>query len=264
MGSRRRIFGLRSGALAAVLAAVVFAGCGGDNGQETEKPAPFGYSGKDGPSHWGSLDPSYGLCSEGRKQSPIDLTHAQPSALPRIHFAYEPAEVEVENNGHSLEVVYPPGSSIQLDGTEYELKQFHYHAPSEHEVNGHSLPMEFHFVNESDDGAVAVIGVLVEKGQPNPAVSKLVRALPKEEGETLPVSGELNPLDLLPPDPVSAARWSYEGSFTTPPCTEGVRWSVFKRPIELSAPQIAAFIGVYDHNNRPVQPLNGRELLVSR
>jgi carbonic anhydrase len=183
--------------------------------------------------------------------------------LPPIRFSYEPAEVEVENNGHSLEASYPQGSSIEIDDTEYRLEQFHFHSPSEHEVNGRSLPMEFHFVNRAGDDEVAVIGVLVTEGESHPTIAELAPALPGEEGETLPTEGEIDALELLPPDPESSPRWSYEGSFTTPPCTEGVRWNVFKRPMELSASQIASLREFYDGNNRPVQPLGGRELLSS-
>jgi carbonic anhydrase len=261
MGSRRRTRTARLCVAAVLLASALLTGCGGDDSEETAGPPDFGYSGKSGPENWGTLDPSYRACSDGRRQSPIDLTGARASSLPPIRFSYEPAAVEVENNGHSLEVVYPQGSSVEIGGTEYELDQFHFHSPSEHHVNGSPLPMEFHFVNRAGDDTVAVLGVLVAEGEANPTIAKLAPALPGEEGEALPTPGEINALDLLPPDPESAARWTYEGSFTTPPCTEGVSWNVFREPIELSASQIASLREFYDGNNRPVQPLNGRELL---
>ncbi len=248
-------------AVAALGVAALLAGCGNDDSEETAKPPDFGYSGRTGPENWGALDPSYRACSEGRRQSPIDLRGARASSLPPIRFSYEPAEVEVENNGHSLEVAYPLGSSITIGDTDYQLDQFHFHSPSEHRVDGRSLPMEFHFVNRAGDDTVAVLGVLVAEGAANPTIAKLAPALPSEEGDTLPAPGEVNVLGLLPADPESAPRWSYEGSFTTPPCTEGVSWNVFREPIELSASQIASFREFYNGNNRPVQPLNGRELL---
>jgi carbonic anhydrase len=255
---------LRVRALAAMVIAALLAGCGGANEERPEHAAPFGYSGDAGPSRWGSIDPAYKECSEGERQSPIDLKDGMRSALPRIDFTYKPAELEVENNGHSLEAAYPPGSSVEIGGTHYELQQFHYHAPSEHEVSGRSLPMELHFVNIADDGRAAVLGVLVEEGQGNPSFSELVRALPTEQGATRRVEGKVSALDLLPPGPGSAPRWSYDGSLTTPPCTEGVHWHVFKEPIELSAKQLARYTAVYEDNNRPLQPLNGREPLSSR
>jgi carbonic anhydrase len=252
-----------------VLACAVV-GCGGDDGAgeddgAEERPAPFAYSGAKGPSHWGSLDPAYAECSAGKRQSPIALERGDRSRLPRIDFSYRPADkLEVLNNGHSVEAAYPAGSSIEIDGTEYALEQFHFHAPSEHTLNGRSFPLEFHFVHKAPDGSVAVLGVFAVAGRANPAFSKLVRALPPREGGRLMVEGELNALDLLPPDAASASRWSYDGSLTTPPCTEPVRWNVFSRPIELSREQIARYTAVYDHNNRPVQLLNGRPLRFSR
>jgi carbonic anhydrase len=172
--------------------------------------------------------------------------------------------MEIENNGHSLEALPEPGNSLEVDGTEYELEQFHFHAPSEHEIDGEPAAMEFHFLNVSEDGDPFVLGVLVKEGQANPAAAKLVTALPPEEGETLPVGGEVDPIDLLPPDPESAPRWHYDGSLTTPPCTEGADWNVYEQPIEMSAEQIDAYTSIYGDNRRPLQPLNGRELTLSR
>ena len=120
------------------------------------------------------------------------------------------------------------------------------------------MPIEFHFVNLSPDGDPLVLGVLVQQGRANPAAAELVESLPPQEGETLPVPGEVDLLDLLPSEPDAAPRWSYNGSLTTPPCTEGVAWNVFKPPIEMSAQQITAFTSIYDGNSRPVQPLNDR------
>ncbi len=243
------------------------AGCGGgDEGQPAdtpaEKPAAFGYSGANGPSHWASLDPAYKECSAGRRQSPIDLKDAKRTALPKIDFAYRPAEVKLENNGHSVEAEPAPSSKIEIAGTEYALKQFHFHAPSEHRLDGRALPLEFHFVHEADGGGLVVLGVLVEEGRSNPAFSRLVDALPREEGERLSTEGKVSTLNLLPEAAGTASRWSYGGSLTTPPCTEGVRWEVFEDPIEMSRAQIDRYTAVYSDTNRPVQPLNGRRLAV--
>ena len=159
---------------------------------------------------------------------------------------------------------FPPASSIEVGGTEYLLDQIHFHSPSEHLIDGRPAAMEFHFVNEATDGTAVALGVLVEEGSENPAFSPLLQALPTNKGETLPVPGTVNALGLHPPRPESAPRWSYEGSLTTPPCSEVVLWSVYEQPIELSAEQIADYRAVYDNNNRPVQPLDGRELLLGR
>ena len=187
----------------------------------------------------------------------------KPSSEPTLKISYVPApDPEVENNGHSVEVTYPKGSTITLDGTEYSLVQFHFHAPSEHEIDGTSYPLEFHFVNADAKENLAVLGVMVTEGAENPSFTPLVDALPAKEGETAHVSGELNVAGMLPVNPDAVERWSYDGSLTTPPCSEGVRWTVFNEPIELSKEQIAAFTAAYDHNNRPLQPLNGRDLLL--
>jgi carbonic anhydrase len=260
-----------------VLVLGVLAGCGGDGDQEqqaqeeqaqgeqqtADQPPAFAYSGERGPENWGSLDPAYAQCSEGRRQSPVDLTGGETADLPAIDFAYRPAELEVENNGHSLEAEYPPGSSMAIDGTEYQLKQFHFHAPSEHRLGGRALPLEFHLVHEADDGRIAVLGVLVRQGRENPAFALLAPATPEEEGESVPVEGEVNARDVLPEGAASGPRWSYSGSLTTPPCTEGVRWEVLTDPIEMSAAQIESYTTAYESNNRPLQPLNDRRLRVS-
>lgn len=260
--------------LAGALAVGLLAGCGDDDDTTTDEAvteeeqaeaaaSEYSYSGATGPENWGSLDPSYAACSNGKRQSPIDLKDGVPASEPTLEISYEPAQdPEVENNGHSVEVTYPEGSSITLDGTEYALAQFHFHAPSEHEIDGTSYPLELHFVNADAEENLAVLGVMVAEGAENPAYAPLVDALPTKEGETTHVSGELNAAAMLPANPDAAERWSYDGSLTTPPCSEGVRWTVFAEPIELSKEQIAAFEAAYDHNNRPLQPLNGRELLL--
>jgi carbonic anhydrase len=250
-----------------VVLVLAVAGCDDDDEADSrdaaKKPAEFGYSGAIGPANWASLDPAYAECSSGRRQSPIALTGGKPADLPRIGFSYRPAaDLEAANTGHTVEVAYPEGSSIQLGGTDYALAQFHYHASSDHTLRGRSFPLEFHFVHKAADGSIAVLGVFARVGRANPAFSGLVRALPPREGGRRTVKGDVSPLDLLPANGADAPRWSYDGSLTTPPCTEGVRWNVFDRPIELSQEQIAAYTAVYDNNNRPVQPRNGRRLEV--
>jgi carbonic anhydrase len=231
--------------------------------KEDEFASKWGYTGTLGPDNWGNLDPAYTECSTGKKQSPIDLVGATPSALPEINFDYKPSAINLENNGHSIEWGYNPGSSIDIGGTQYELIQLHFHAPSEHEVNGEHFPMELHVVHKTPEGKVAVIGVLIKEGAENPAYAKLWSILPANKGETQSADADLNGVDLLPANPQQASRYSYEGSLTTPPCTEGVQWNVFEQPIELSQAQIEQFTSIYSNNNRPVFPLNDRELLVS-
>jgi carbonic anhydrase len=252
-------------AAAAGLALALLTGCGDDDADETEattaaEPPAFSYEGASGPENWGDLDPSYATCGTGKRQSPIDLAGGTPSTEPTLEIAYRPAHLEVLDNGHTIEAEYPPGSSITLADTEYELIQFHFHAASEHQIGGRSYPLEFHFVNQAADESLAVLGVMATEGKENPAFEKLIGAIPPEPEGTAETEGEVNALDLLPPDPQSVPRWFYEGSLTTPPCSEGVRWTVFNQPIELSAEQIAAFTAAHDGNNRPLQSVDNREV----
>ncbi len=255
---------------AIALAAVVgIAGGCGDDGDSTlaetaaEPEAAWGYEGSTGPSEWAGLDPAYAGCA-GKAQSPINLDRGEASTPPRLGVSYEPSAVSVENNGRSIEVAYPPGSSIELGDTEYELVQFHFHAPSEHVLSGKRYPIEFHLVHRTDDEGIAVLGVLGAVGKPNPLLTSLRESLPKKEGQKLRPGEKVNALDLLPPTPESSRRWSYEGSLTTPPCTEGIRWTVFDLPIELSEPQLAELTSIYSGTNRPLQPLGSRKLIVGR
>jgi carbonic anhydrase len=252
-----------------VAIAVAFAGllvaCGGDEdppaGAEAE-PA-WGYEGANGPSQWSHLSPAYADCA-GNAQSPINLSRGGRRPPPRLEVSYEPSMATVENNGHSIEVAYARGGSIELGGTDYELVQSHFHAPSEHTLENRRFPLEFHLVHEAKDGTRAVLGAFARVGGPNRLLEALVEAMPRQEGKTLALGRSVNALDLLPPQPATERRWSYEGSLTTPPCTEGVRWTVFERPIEVSARQLSELTSVYSGTNRPLQSRGGRVLLVGR
>jgi carbonic anhydrase len=220
----------------------------------------WSYSGPTGPESWGSLSTEYAECSEGSEQSPIDLG-AGAGTPPSLEVEYGTSALELTNNGHSVEAAVEGDNTVSLDGTPYTLDQFHFHAPSEHTIEGEVLPLELHFVNLGEDGSPAVLGVLVREGEENPAWTAFTDALGQtvDEGDTAKV-GETDLAALLPADPAGSERWSYPGSLTTPPCSEGVAWTVFAAPIEMSAEQIAAFTAAYDGNARPVQPLGDREL----
>lgn len=230
-----------------------------DRDPEGQHAADWSYTGADGPTYWGSLNPDYKRCSEGVQQSPIDLRDAERASPPKLTIDYLTSSLGLDNTGYSIEAMPEPQGGIELRGTRYDLIQFHFHAPSEHTFDGKSLPLELHFVNEAEDGSLAVLGVIAVEGAANPAYDKLIGALPGSEGETASVDG-VDVAALLPADAANAQRWVYAGSLTTPPCSEGVSWSVFAKPIELSAEQISAFTDLYDHNNRPVQPLGSRSL----
>ena len=216
------------------------------------------YEGKEGPEHWGELDPSYAPCSTGKNQSPIDVANANAQDLVNIAFHYQPSEVRILNNGHTVQVNYDSGSYIEVDGQRYDVVQYHYHAPSEHAIDGKLFAAELHVVHKNADGQLAVVGILVEEGPENAAYQPLLSILPTDESEEKDMGIKINAADLLP---MMQTTYRYSGSLTTPPCTEGVSWFVMTTPVQLSADQIAAFEKVFEGNNRPVQPLNARTLI---
>ena len=233
-----------------------------------------------GPSDWGNLDPSFATCGAGRQQSPVDISATTPGGLPPLEFAYRETALEVENNGHVIEVPYELGSTLRIGSDVYRLLQFHFHTPSEHTVGMKPYDMELHLVHMNGVGQLAVVGVLLRIGDtPNPVIDLIFANAPAEEG-TVPVTGvTINARDVLPgfaanrrgSDPVVLNDYhAYPGSLTTPPCSEGVRWFVLKQPVAVSAAsvermheRVAHFphYNGYPNNNRPVQPLNGRAVL---
>lgn len=227
--------------------------------QPKQTSPPFSYEGENGPEHWGILDPSFELCGIGENQSPINLTGAKERDLSKVVFNYQSSKSTIINNGYSVQVNCEPGSFIEVGREAYELEQFHFHAPSEHQVDGKYFPIEMHLVHKNEADGLAVIGVFLDAGQENSAFNLLWEILPTEEGAETEVDIEINAQDLMP---ASKITYRYEGSLTTPPCTEGVRWLVMATPVELSEEQICTFEQIYSGNNRPVQPLNGRSLLL--
>ncbi|WP_374356012.1 carbonic anhydrase [Chitinimonas sp.] len=218
----------------------------------------WGYHGEDSAEKWGELDKSFAACKLGKEQSPIDIkTKDVKKTVPgKIEFSYAPSKLAIVNNGHTVQVNYDPGSFIKYDGRQYELVQFHFHTPSEEEIDGKEFDLVAHLVHKSADGKLAVVAVLFNRGEDNAFLKTFWDKLPKGSGESrlLPkTSIKLN--DLLPKE---KTYYTFNGSLTTPPCSEGVTWFVLKNPVTLSKNQLAAFRGVYPMNNRPVQPLNGR------
>lgn len=223
----------------------------------------WGYEGEGAPAHWGTLKPEFELCGTGMSQSPIDLTKAFKADLNKIEFAYKDTPLKVINNGHAIQANYDPGSFVTIDGTQYQLLQLHFHAPSEHSVAGELYDMEMHLVHKCEKGTLAVVGVMMKKGKQNNVIQAIWDNIPTEVSKENVVEGlSLNASGLLPK---SAGYFHYYGSLTTPPCSENVNWSVMKTPIEVSEEQIAKFRTVMGvETNRPVQPLNYRFLLESR
>jgi carbonic anhydrase len=216
------------------------------------------YGGETGPAHWGALEPEFGACGLGHEQSPIDIRSdaAQKADLPAIEFAYRPSPLKIVDTGHSIQVNYAPGSFITVGGHRYELVQFHFHKPSEESLDGKRSDMVAHLVHKDADGHLAVVAVLLKAGALNPMVATLWANIPSgKEKERDAGDVQVDATDLLPS---GRAYYTFNGSLTTPPCSEGVTWFVLKSPSSLSPGEIERFGRVYPMNARPVQPLNGR------
>lgn len=217
--------------------------------------AHWGYEGEHGPASWGSLS-GCDACDEGIEQSPVDIPAGVPTHNADIEFSYAPMSLTVLNNGHTIQVNAAQECFIEVEGERYNLLQFHFHALSEHTVAGEHADMEVHFVHQSAAGEYAVIGVLLNAGEHNTAFAPVFEHIPNEGGQRIYAKGiAINTIDLMP---TQRAYYRYDGSFTTPPCTEGVKWFVMEQPVELSASQVSAFTSLYDNNYRPVQPINER------
>jgi carbonic anhydrase len=224
----------------------------------------WSYSGRTGPAHWGDLDPAYVLAKTGKEQSPVDIVPSEAKAEDEAPLAvdYQPTSLEILHNGHTVEDDYHGGGTLTVDGHTYSLAQFHFHSPSEHTVDGQHTALELHLVHKDADGKLAVIGVLIREGSAHPELARLWEHLPTEPGRKEAVEGvRVDAARLLP---ASLASFRYPGSLTTPPCSEGVSWLVLQQPIEASAEQVAAFRRVIHGNNRPTQPLHGREIRSAR
>lgn len=228
--------------------------------QHTGNAPHWSYSGPDGPEHWGDLDLSFAACKTGQRQSPIDIKDAEPADLKPIQFDYKLSPMKIVNNGHTILVKYESGSSITVDGKQYPLVQFHFHHPSEEEINGQKSDMVLHLVHVSADGHAIAIAVLLKSGGENPLIRDIWAHIPKEVDKEVEFKKVvINAADLLPAD---QNYYTFEGSLTIPPCSD-VKWFVMKTPVELSPAQIAAFAKLYPDNARPIQPTNGRKILES-
>jgi len=222
----------------------------------------WSYEGEEGPEHWASISKEFETCESGVRQSPIDLvSRTIEVGLDDLELDWKPSDLAIIDNGHTIQANIPAGNTSVIDGVVYDLVQFHFHKPSEHEVKGEAFPMELHFVHKNAAGGLAVIGVLLTVGEPNPAYDILWAAQPEAkpaEGESNKVAG-FDLTKLLPPD---LHAWRYPGSLTTPPCTEGVSWNVLATPAAVSQHQIDEFR--YDHNARPVQEIGDRLVLADK
>lgn len=239
-------------------AALLLAAASPGPGVHHDKPH-WTYDGEAGPDHWGELSEDFKACKTGRMQSPIELGAADVEAKFAVRVAYKPGPLTVVNNGHTIQATFAPGSTLSSGISRYKLLQVHFHTPSEEVVYGLPYPMVAHFVHTDHAGNLAVLGVLFEEGAHNAELEKLIKAAPKQEGEPEIVKGvTFDPARLLP---ANLSVYRYEGSLTTPPCTEGVRWHVARQRVTASAAQIAALHAIMGDNARPVQPIYGRVLV---
>ena len=231
-------------------------------GQNASHPTHWAYKGAEGPNEWGKLDSSYATCSLGRTQSPIDIKEAKKADLAPLKFDYKAVPLNIIDNGHTIQVNYAPGSTLTVGDKTYALKQFHFHHPSEEHVNGHGYDMVAHLVHADADGHLAVVAVLLKKGASNSFLETVWTNIPKEKDKAVDVSSvSLNVKDILPAE---HSYFTFAGSLTTPPCSEGVTWYVLKSQSSLSAEQLAAFAKLYPLNARPIQASNGRQILETK
>jgi carbonic anhydrase len=222
--------------------------------------AHWDYEGKNGPLRWGKLDPAYSACSQGHEQSPIDIHGAHLNkALQPIEFHYISGPVTLEHNGHTIVVHVNPGSYIVAEGVRYDLVQYHFHHPSEEAVRGKLSDMVVHLLHKSADGKQAVVAVRLKENmdQPNAVLATLWQHLPKTAGSTEKLTDFVNAGGLLPAE---RAYWTYSGSLTVPPCTEGVRWFVLEEEVGLSRDQLRTFTSIFRMNSRSLQDAHGRRI----
>jgi carbonic anhydrase len=229
-----------------------------------QQAAEWNYFGKTGPLGWGKLDPAYKTCSNGHEQSPLDIrgAHLNKSLQP-IDFHYLAGTETLENNGRTIIVHVNPGSYIEAGGKRYNLIQYEFRTPSEEAVKGKLTDMSVQFLHKSDDGQMAILAVRLAENQdaPNAVLATLFSQLPRKAGETTKITDLVNPGGLIPAD---RSYWTYMGSLTTPPCTEGVRWFVFQQPVTLSRTQLRNYTSLFRMNTRPLQDSHGRQIEASQ
>ena len=222
--------------------------------------AHWSYEGAGGPAKWGDLDATNKACSLGAQQSPINIVGPIKSQLPALKLSWGKTADTIVNNGHTIQLNFAEGSTLKLGDTTYKLLQAHFHRPSEHLIEGKSFPMEAHFVHRADSGGLAVVGVMFSEGKPNAAFGKIVATMPAKEGPAVKADAAINPNGLLP---AKLGYYRYEGSLTTPPCSEIVEWLVLTDPVQVAAADVAGFAKLYPMNARPAQRDNRRYVLQS-
>jgi carbonic anhydrase len=223
--------------------------------EHAEHAEHWDYQGGGGPERWGRMKPEFAKCSSGTRQSPIDIREGIKVELDPVQFDYKPSAFKVVDNGHTIQVNVAPGNAIEVMGQRFELVQFHFHRPSEERIDGKAFDMVAHLVHKNLEGRLAVVAVLLEKGSAQPVVQSVWNNLPLEKGDEIAARA---PIDLNRLLPAERGYYTYMGSLTTPPCSEGVLWMVMKQPVPVSGEQIDIFARLYPMNARPIQSASGR------
>jgi carbonic anhydrase len=228
-------------------------GAGGD--AQAAADGHWTYAGETGPEHWAELSPDFAACGIGVNQSPIDIVEPITADLVPLVVDYAAGSVDIINNGHTLQINSRPGNQLHIGSNLYQLMQLHFHSPSEHRLNGEAFPLEAHFVHQDDQGHLAVVAVLFRDGEWNVDLEKAGKAGPTTVGQRAPFDMDFSALKMYRNH---ESYFSYSGSLTTPPCTEGIRWFVLKDAESISSSQTEKFVDLIGNANRGVQPLNAR------
>ena len=215
----------------------------------------WSYEGEHGPANWGKINAAWSKCATGNRQSPIDIRNGMKVELEQINFDYHPASFNVIDNGHTIQVTVGGGNYISIMNRQYELQQFHFHRPSEERINGKGFEMVAHLVHKDAEGHLAVLAVLIERGKPQSLIQTIWNNLPLEKNSVVAPTIVIDMNELLPQ---RRDYYTYMGSLTTPPCSEGVLWMVMKEPVQASPAQLALFSRLYPMNARPIQSGSGR------
>jgi carbonic anhydrase len=218
----------------------------------------WSYEGAEGPEHWGELRADFKVCQLGLEQTPVDLVGGTRGDPGSVTYDYRPLPLRIINNGHTIQVNADSGSFCVIGGMRLDLLQFHFHHPSEHLLSGKNVDLECHLVHRSASGALAVSGIFIRRGAHNAALTSLFDVMPAKEGPEIKVAGTIDIAAIVPGE---GGYFRYMGSLTTPPCSEGLTWTVYKQPIEASPAQIQQFAALFPNNARPVQNRNRRFLI---
>lgn len=220
---------------------------------------PWGYDGEAGPANWASLSDGFAVCGAGTRQSPIDIGETTDRLLPSLSFHYRTTMLSLRRGRNALWIEYDSGSYLKIAGKRYALTSIEFHTPGEHNLHGQRLDMEIHLRHVGPSGKPLVVAIPVVGGhRKNIILSRILENVPGSNGRRRHQWVGVNAILLLPFD---RSYLFYEGSETTPPCTENVSWIIFDKPIRVSSEGIRLVNGIVGHNARPIQPLNDRAIL---